>query len=106
MKISKLVIPTAAVAMLAFGGASFAQTDGKKIINSSSGAGAPMNFPTPMTNANGDYTPTTGAGADGAKPRPVNTSSGAGAAMNFPSETPAAAATPAKKKRVKKAKNE
>jgi hypothetical protein len=54
MKISKLVIPAAAAALLMIGGAAVAQT--KKPINTSAGAGAPMNFPTPMPNENGDYT--------------------------------------------------
>ena len=56
MKISKLLIPVAAAALLALGGATFAQTTDKKPINTSAGAGAPMNFPTPMPNQNGDYT--------------------------------------------------
>jgi hypothetical protein len=56
MKISKLLVPVAAAALLALGGATFAQTAAKKPINTSTGAGAPMNFPTPMPNENGDYT--------------------------------------------------
>jgi hypothetical protein len=71
MKISKLLVPVAAAALLAFGGATFAQTAAKKPINTSVGAGAPMNFPTPMPNENGDYTQggqTTPADAAAAKP--------------------------------------
>jgi hypothetical protein len=56
MKISKLLIPVTAAALFALGGATFAQTTDKKPINTSAGAGAPMNFPTPMPNQNGDYT--------------------------------------------------
>jgi hypothetical protein len=54
MKLLKLVIPAAAAALLAFAGTAIAQD--KKPLNTSSGAGAPMNFPTPMPNENGDYT--------------------------------------------------
>jgi hypothetical protein len=54
MKLLKLVIPAAAATLLAFAGTAIAQN--KKPLNTSAGAGAPTNFPTPMPNENGDYT--------------------------------------------------
>lgn len=99
MKLSKLIIPVAAAALLALGGAASAQS--KKIVNTSSGSGAPMNFPTPMTDVNGDYNSNQGGAADGARSKPVNTSSGAGAPMNFPSPSPAATSPTTKTKVTK-----
>lgn len=58
MKISNMVISAAMIVLLGVAGAASAET--KKIVNTSTGAGAPMNFPSPTTDTEGNYVPSGG----------------------------------------------